>query len=146
LALCCHIRLAAEGIQLGLPEVHLGLIPGFGGTQRLFRLIGQSKATEMVLTGDSLSAQDGKTFGLVSEVFPHKDLMPQAIGLASRIASKGQRAVRAALQAIQRGSELRLREGLLLEATLFGELCESDDKQEGLAAFLEKRTPHFKDL
>lgn len=72
--------------------------------------------------------------------------MPQAIGLARRIASKSQSAVRAALQAIQRGSELRLRQGLLLEATLFGELCESEDKQEGLAAFLEKRTPHFKDL
>lgn len=146
LALCCHIRLAAEETQFGLPEVNLGLIPGFGGTQRLFRLIGQSKATEMILTGDSLSAQEGKTFGLVSEVFPQKDLMPQAIGLASRIASKSQSAVRAALQAIQRGSELRLREGLLLEAIVFGELCESEDKQEGLAAFLEKRTPHFKNL
>ncbi|HBP88779.1 MAG TPA: enoyl-CoA hydratase [Nitrospiraceae bacterium] len=144
LALCCHIRLAAEGIQLGLPEVNLGLIPGFGGTQRLSRIIGQSKATEMILTGDSLSAEDGKTCGLISEVFSDKDLMPQAIGLASRIASKSQSAVRAALQAIQKGSDLKLREGLLVEATLFGELCESEDKQEGLAAFLEKRSPHFK--
>lgn len=146
LALSCHLRLAVEGIQLGLPEVNLGLIPGFGGTQRLLRLLGQSKATEMILTGDSLSAEDGKTCGLISEVFSDKDLMPQAIGLAGRIASKSQSAVRAALQAIQRGSELKLREGLLVEATLFGELCESEDKQEGLAAFLEKRTPHFKDL
>ena len=144
LALSCHIRLAAEGIQLGLPEVNLGLIPGFGGTQRLLRLIGQSKATEMILTGDSLSAEDGKTCGLISEVFSDKDLMPQAIGLASRIASKSQSAVRAALQAIQSGSDLKLREGLLVEATLFGKLCESEDKQEGLAAFLEKRSPHFK--
>ena len=146
LALSCHIRLAAEGIQLGLPEVNLGLIPGFGGTQRLLRLIGQSKATEMILTGDPLSAVDGKTCGLISEVFSDKDLMSQAIGLAGRIASKSQRAVRAALQAIQSGSDLNLREGLLLEATLFGKLCESEDKQEGLAAFLEKRTPHFKGL
>ena len=146
LALSCHIRLAAEGIQLGLPEVNLGLIPGFGGTQRLLRLIGQSKATEMILTGDPLSAVDGKTCGLISEVFSDKDLMSQAIGLAGRIASKSQRAVRAALQAIQSGSDLKLREGLLVEATLFGKLCESEDKQEGLAAFLEKRTPHFKGL
>jgi len=145
LALCCHIRLAAEGIRLGQPEINLGIIPGFGGTQRLLRLIGQSKATELILTGDSISAQEGRTLGLVSQVFPPDDLMRQAMGLARRIASKGQLAVRSALKAIQQGSELGLREGLQLEATLFGALCESADKQEGLAAFLEKRPPHFKD-
>ncbi|MEO6203297.1 MAG: enoyl-CoA hydratase-related protein [Nitrospirales bacterium] len=98
-------------------------------------LIGQSKATEMILTGDSLSAQDGKTLGLVSEVYPHKDLMPQAIQLASRIASKSQCAVRAAFQVIQKGSELKLREELLLEATLFGELCESEENKKGWRPF-----------
>jgi enoyl-CoA hydratase/carnithine racemase len=145
LALCCHIRLAAESIQLGLPEINLGLIPGFGGTQRLLRMVGRSKATELILTGDSISAQEGKTLGLVSGVYPQEDLMPQAMGLARRIASKGQVAVGSALKAIQRGSELELREGLLVEATLFGKLCESEDKQEGLSAFLEKRLPRFKD-
>lgn len=145
LALCCHIRLAAEGIRLGQPEMNLGIIPGFGGTQRLCRIIGKSKATELILTGDSISAQEGRALGLVSQVFPSDDLMRQATGLAHRIASKGQMAVRTALRAIQQGSELGLQEGLLLEATLFGELCESEDKQEGLAAFLEKRPPHFKD-
>lgn len=145
LALCCHIRLAAEGIRLGQPEINLGIIPGFGGTQRLLRIIGQSNATELILTGDSISAQVGKTLGLVSQVYPPDDLMRQAMGLARRIASKGQLAVRNALKAIQQGSELGLHEGLMVEATLFGELCESEDKQEGLAAFLEKRSPHFKD-
>jgi enoyl-CoA hydratase/carnithine racemase len=108
-------------------------------------MIGQSKATELILTGDSISAQEGRTLGLVSQVFPSDDFMRQATGLARRIASKGQLAVRSALKALQQGSGLGLHEGLLLEATLFGELCESEDKQEGLAAFLEKRPPHFKD-
>jgi enoyl-CoA hydratase/carnithine racemase len=145
LAMCCHIRLAAEGIRLGQPEINLGIIPGFGGTQRLLRIIGQSKATELILTGDSISAQESRSLGLVSQVFPPDELMRQATGLARRIASKGQMAVRAALKAIRQGSELGLREGLQLEATLFGMLCESEDKQEGLKAFLEKRPPHFKD-
>ena len=145
LAMCCHIRLAAEGIRLGQPEINLGIIPGFGGTQRLLRIIGQSKATELILTGDSISAQEGRSLGLVSQVFPPDELMRQATGLARRIASKGQMAVRAALKAIRQGSELGLREGLQLEATIFGTLCESEDKQEGLRAFLEKRPPHFKD-
>jgi enoyl-CoA hydratase/carnithine racemase len=144
LALCCHIRLAAEDIELGLPEINLGIIPGFGGTQRLPRIVGQSKATELILTGNSISAQEGKSLGLVSQVFPPEELMRHATGLARRIASKGQMAVRAALKALQQGLEPGFREGLLLEATLFGELCESEDKQEGMAAFLEKRPPHFK--
>jgi enoyl-CoA hydratase len=145
LALCCHIRVAAEGVQLGLPEINLGIIPGFGGTQRLLRLIGKSKATDLILIGDSLSAQESKSFGLVSQVFPPHDFMRHATGLARRIASKGQLAVRAALKAIQTGTELGLREGLMLETRLFGELCESEDKQEGMAAFLEKRPPRFRD-
>jgi enoyl-CoA hydratase len=144
LALCCHIRLAAEGFRLGLPEINLGIIPGFGGTQRLSSIIGRSKATELILTGDSISAQEARSLGLVSQVFPPDDLMRHATGIARRIASKGQLAVRAALKALQQGLEPGFHEGLLLEATLFGALCESEDKQEGLAAFLEKRPPHFK--
>ncbi|GJL54008.1 MAG: crotonase [Nitrospirales bacterium] len=146
LAMCCHIRLAANEARLGQPEINLGIIPGFGGTQRLPRLIGSSKATELVLTGESISAEEARTLGLVSQVMPSGDLMRQAIGLARRIASKGQLAVQAALQAIRQGTEIGLREGLTLEANLFGALCESADKTEGLAAFLEKRQPHFQDL
>lgn len=145
LALSCHIRLAAEKVPLGLPEINLGIIPGFGGTQRLLRLMGKSKATELILTGDSISAQEGKALGLISQVFPPNDLLRQSTELARRIASKGQKAVQTALRAIQQGSELDLREGLILEATLFGQLCESEDKQEGMSAFLEKRPPNFKD-
>ena len=145
LAMCCHIRLAAEGVRLGQPEINLGIIPGFGATQRLSRLIGRSKATELILTGDLISAQEAKTLGLLSQVVPPEDLLRQAQGLARKIASKGQLAVRSALRAIHQGSELGLREGLDLEARLFGELCDSEDKKEGTSAFLEKRQPRFQD-
>lgn len=145
LALCCHIRLAAEGARLGQPEVNLGIMPGFGGTQRLPRLLGRSKATELILTGDPISAREAQALGLVSQVFPPEDLLRQAVGLARRIAGKGQMAVRSALRAILQGEESALREGLALEARLFGALCETQDKKEGLAAFLEKRQPQFKD-
>ena len=145
LALCCHIRLAAEGARFGLPEINLGIMPGFGGTQRLPRLIGRSKATELILTGDVISAQEAKTMGLVSQVAPADDLLRHTQGLARRIAAKGQIAVRAALQAIHQGDAVGLHEGLALEARLFGRLCETEDKKEGLSAFLEKRQPRFKD-
>lgn len=145
LAMCCHIRLAAEGARLGQPEINLGIMPGFGGTQRLARLIGRSKATELILTGDHVSAQEAKELGLVSQVIPPEDLLRQAQGLAHRIASKSQSAVRASLRGIHEGAELGLREGLALEARLFGGLCDTEDKKEGVAAFLEKRQPRFKD-
>lgn len=145
LAMCCHIRLAAEGARFGQPEINLGIIPGFGATQRLSRLIGRSKATELILTGDLFSAQEAKTLGLLSQVVPPEDLLRQAQGLARKIASKGQVAVRSALRAIHEGSELGLREGLDLEARLFGDLCDSEDKKEGTSAFLEKRQPRFQD-
>ncbi|MGH7473541.1 MAG: enoyl-CoA hydratase-related protein, partial [Candidatus Methylomirabilales bacterium] len=94
LALCCHIRIAAESARLGLPEITLGIMPGFGGTQRLPRILGRSKATELILTGDVISAQEAKALGLVSQVVPDADLLRQVQGLARRIASKGQVAVR----------------------------------------------------
>ena len=145
LALCCHIRLAAEGSRLGQPEINLGIMPGFGGTQRLARIIGQSKAMELILTGEPISAQEAKAIGLVSEVVPPEDLLRQAQGLARTIASKGQVAVRASLRAIRQGVELNLHDGLALEARLFGALCDTADRREGLSAFLEKRQPHFMD-
>jgi enoyl-CoA hydratase len=143
LAMCCHIRLAAEGARLGQPEINLGIIPGFGGTQRLTRIIGRSKATQLILTGDTVSAQEARALGLVSEVFSPDDLLRQAQGLGRKIASKGRVAVRAALQAIGEGTDLPLGEGLALEARLFGETCESEDRKEGTRAFLEKRQPRF---
>ncbi len=145
LAMCCHMRLAAEGARLGQPEINLGIMPGFGGTQRLARLIGLSKATELILTGDLISAQEAKELGLVSQVIPADDLLRQAQGLARKIASKSQVAVRAVLRGIHEGAEPGLREGLALEARLFGGLCDTEDKKEGVAAFLEKRQPRFKD-
>lgn len=143
LAMCCHIRLAAEGSRVGQPEINLGIMPGFGGTKRLPRIVGQSKAIELILTGDSISAQEAKAIGLVSQVFPPEDLLRQAQGLARTIASKGHVALRASFRAIRQGVELDLRDGLALEARLFGQLCGTDDKREGLAAFLEKRQPRF---
>lgn len=143
LALCCHIRLGADGARLGQPEINLGLMPGFGGTQRLPRLIGRSKATELILTGNAISAQEAKTLGLVSQVVPPEDLLRQARGLARTMASKSLVAVRTALRAIREGADLNLRQALALEARLFGTLCDTEDKKEGLAAFLEKRQPRF---
>ena len=118
---------------------------GFGGTQRLPRLIGASKATELILTGATIPAPEAKSLGLVSRVTSIDDLVPQAKELAQQIGSKSQLAVRTALQAIQQGKELSLQEGLHFEAKLFGDLRESADAQEGLTAFLEKRKPHFCD-
>lgn len=145
LALCCHIRLAAEDARFGQPEVNLGIMPGFGGTQRLVRLVGRSRAMELLLTGDLVSAQEAKALGLVSQVTPAQDVLRQAQGLARKIASKGQVAIRAILQAIHQGQELALHDGLALEARLFAALCDTEDKREGTAAFLEKRQPRFQD-
>jgi len=145
LAMCCHIRLAAEGSRLGQPEINLGIMPGFGGTQRLPRIVGQSKAMELILTGDSISAQEARALGLVSEVIAPEDLLRQAQGMARNIAAKSLTALRGSLRAIREGRELTLQEGLALEARLFGGLCETEDKREGVAAFLEKRQPHFVD-
>ncbi len=144
LAMCCHIRLAAEGARLGQPEINLGIMPGFGGTQRLPRLIGQSKALELILTGESVSALEAMSLGLVSQVTSAEDLLRQALGLARAMAAKSQVALRASLRAVRRGGELTLFDGLVLEARLFGELCDTEDRKEGTAAFLEKRQPRFK--
>ena len=145
LAMCCHIRLAAEGSRLGQPEINLGIMPGFGGTQRLPRIVGQSKALELILTGDPISAQEAKAIGLVSQVVAPEDLVRQAQGMARNIASKAQMALRASLRAIRQGVDASLSDGLALEARLFGELCDTEDKREVVAAFLEKRQPRFVD-
>jgi len=144
LALCCHIRLAADSARLGQPEINLGIIPGFGGTQRLSRLVGTSKALELILTGDPISALDAKALGIVAQVVPADDLLRHAQGIARKIAAKGQLAVRAALRAVREGQELPLAKALEHEAALFAQLCESEDKGEGVTAFLQKRQPQFK--
>ena len=145
LALACHIRLAAAGAMLGLPEIKLGLIPGFGGTQRLPRVVGASKAAELILMGESLSAEEALRIGLVSRVVPQHEVLAQAEAVAALITARGKTAVEAALHAIRGGLDIPLSEGLAREAELFGRLCITPDKQEAVQAFLEKRRPKFAD-
>lgn len=144
LALACHIRIASEKAQLGLPEVTLGIIPGYGGTQRMARLLGKGKALELILTGDRISAAEAERIGLVNKVVPAEELMSAAEDMGRRIAARGPLAVRAAIEAVMSGSDMSFDEGQFLEATLFGLLASTADMKEGMAAFLEKRTADFK--
>jgi enoyl-CoA hydratase len=143
LALACHIRIASEKAQLGLPEVTLGIIPGYGGTQRMARLLGKGKALELILTGDRIAAADAERIGLINKVVPPDQLMPTAEEMARKIASRGPLAVRAAIEAVTAGSEMPQEEGMFLEAVLFGLLASSEDMREGMKAFLEKRAANF---
>ncbi len=143
LALACHIRIASEKAQIGLPEVSLGIIPGYGGTQRMVRLLGKGKAFELVCTGDRVGAADAERIGLVNKVVPADQLLAAAEEMARKIASRSPVAVRAAIEAINHGSDMPFEEGQLLEATLFGVLCASEDMKEGMKAFLEKRQANF---
>ncbi|HEX7706441.1 MAG TPA: enoyl-CoA hydratase-related protein [Thermoanaerobaculia bacterium] len=144
LALACQIRIASENAQLGLPEVTLGIIPGYGGTQRMARLLGKGKALELILTGDRIGAADAEKIGLVNKVVPSDQLMATAEEMARKIASRGPLAVRAAIEAVMSGSEMPYAEGQFLEATLFGLLASTEDMKEGMQAFLEKRKAEFK--
>ncbi len=143
LALACHLRLASEKARFGQPEVSLGIIPGYGGTQRLTRLIGEGRALEMILTGVQVDAAEALRIGLVNKVFPPAELMGRALATAQVIVSMGQVAVRAALKAVH-AAGLPLPEGLGIEAEQFGRCCASDDFHEGTSAFLEKRKPAFR--
>ncbi len=145
LAMACHLRVAGDRARFGQPEINLGIIPGFGGTQRLPRLIGKAKATELILTGDLITAQEAYRLGLVNQVVPQDQVMKAAKDLARKIASKGQAAVRLALQAIEDGLERSLDEGLANEAKAFGQVADTADCKEGIKAFLEKRQPKFID-
>ena len=144
LALACHIRIASEKAQLGLPEVTLGIIPGYGGTQRMARLLGKGKALELILTGDRINAADAERVGLVNKVVPADQLIATAEEMARKIATRGPLAVSAAIEAVMSGSEMPFEEGQFLEATLFGLLASTEDMKEGMAAFLEKRPAQFK--
>ena len=141
LALAASIRIAGETAKLGQPEVKLGLIPGYGGSQRLPRLVGKGAALKMMLTGEMVSAAEALRIGLVDEVIPAADLMARARELASTIASMAPIAVRQCLAAVREGYDLPLNEALAHEAALFGICCGTADKVEGTRAFLEKRKP-----
>lgn len=143
LALVCDIRIAADHVKLGLPEVNLGLIPGAGGTQRLPRIIGPGWANYLLFTGEAIPAEKALEIGLVQEVVPLKSLRDAAIKTAAKINSKGPLAVRAAKKASSRGISLTLEEGLDIENQAFSEICATQDKNEGVTAFLEKRKPEF---
>jgi enoyl-CoA hydratase len=144
LALSCHIRLASENAKFGQPEVNLGLIPGYGGTQRLTRLVNSGRAMELIITGDIIDAGEALRLGLVNNVYPLADLLNKAYELADKIASKSQYAVKQAVKAVNICNEVSGSEGLNLEASLFSLCCGTDDFKEGTSAFLEKRKPSFK--
>jgi enoyl-CoA hydratase len=144
LALACHFRLASENAKFGQPEVNLGIIPGYGGTQRLTRLIGSGRAMEMILTGDMIDANEAYRIGLVNKVLPSSELLTKAIEIAQKINSKSQPAIRLAIKAIKAADKMNLNQGLDFEAVLFGLCCGTEDFKEGTSAFLEKRKPAFK--
>ncbi len=143
LALSCSFRLAAESARLGQPEVKLGIIPGYGATQRLPRLIGSGPALEMLLAGEPISAAEGLRLGLINRVVPAAELRASAEALALKIAANPPWALRLCLEAVRQGMEMNLAEGLQLEASLFALACNSEDMREGTRAFLEKRPPRF---
>ena len=146
LALACHIRIASETARFGLPEVSLGIIPGYGGTQRLARLVGKGVALDLILSGEMAPAADALRMCLVSRVVPAADLLATAQKLARTILSRGPLALRSALAAVNEGLEMPQEQGLQYEAALFGLLAATQDMQEGMGAFLEKRAAAFKGL
>jgi enoyl-CoA hydratase len=144
LALACTIRIAVDTARLGQPEINLGIIPGYGGSQRLARLIGRGAALELLLTGDQISAADAYRLGLVNRVVTAANLMGEARKLAQTLAAKAPVAVRYILDAVNRGMEMPLAEAQNFEATLFGLVAATDDMREGTKAFLEKRKAEFR--
>lgn len=144
LALACTLRTASEKARIGLPEVTLGIIPGYGGTQRLPRLIGAGRALEMILGGKPVTAEEAFRIGLVNRVFPPESLLAESEQWLRQILANGPLAIRFAKEAVHRGLEGSLEAGLGIEADLFGTLAASEDRKEGLTAFLEKRRPTFR--
>jgi enoyl-CoA hydratase len=143
LALSCTIRIASKTAKLGQPEVKLGIIPGYGGTQRLARLCGKGAAHELCLTGEMITAEEARRIGLVNRIYEPAELLPAAEALAKKIIANAPVAVKYAMEAIERGIEMPLEEGLFLEASLFGLSCATEDMREGTKAFLEKRKAEF---
>jgi enoyl-CoA hydratase len=144
LALACTLRVASENAKMGLPETSLGILPGYGGTQRLARAVGAARALELILTSEKgVTAAEAHRIGLVNRVVPSGQALAGAREIAAKIASNGPVACRYALEAVRRGLEMPLSEGLVLEATLFGLCAATDDMKEGMTAFLEKRPARF---
>jgi enoyl-CoA hydratase len=144
LALSCTIRIASKSAKLGQPEVKLGIIPGYGGSQRLARLCGKGVAHELCLTGEMITAEEAQRIGLVNRIYEPAELLPAAEGMAKKIIANAPLAVKYTMEAIERGVEMPQEEGLFLEATLFGLSCATEDMREGTKAFLEKRVAQFK--
>jgi len=143
LAMACHIRIASENAKFGQPEVKLGIAPGYGGTQRLPRLVGKGVALQLILSGEMIDAQEAYRIGLVNRVVPAADLLAESEKVMRGILAMGPLAVRLAIEAVDQGLEMTLDEGLLLEANHFGLLAATEDMKEGTTAFLEKRPAKF---
>jgi enoyl-CoA hydratase len=144
LAMACTLRIAADTAKLGQPEIALGLIPGYAGTQRLPRLVGRGKAMEMILTGAPITADEAQRIGLVNRVAPAVELMTQARALAAQLAKNAPIAMRYIINAVNKGAEMPFADACQYEATLFGLVASTDDMKEGTAAFLAKRKPEFR--
>jgi enoyl-CoA hydratase len=144
LAMACTLRLAADTAKIGQPEIALGLIPGYAGTQRLPRLVGKGRAMEIILTGTPITADEALRIGLVNRVYPAAELMAEAKKLALQLAKAAPIAVRYIINAVNKGTEMPFAEACQYEATLFGLMASTDDMREGTAAFLQKRKPEFK--
>jgi enoyl-CoA hydratase/carnithine racemase len=144
LAMACTLRIAADTAKLGQPEINLGIIPGYAGTQRLARLVGRGRALEWLLTGDQITAQEAYRLGLVNRVVPAADVMAESRKLATTLATKAPIAVRYIIEAVNKGLQMTFADGQVFEATLFGLVASTDDMREGTSAFLEKRKAEFK--
>ena len=144
LALACHIRIAADSARLGLPETKLGIGPGYGGTQRLPRLVGQGRALELILTGEMIDAAEAYRIGLVNKVVPAAELRAAGETMMRQILERGPLAVALCIEAVRRGLDMPLADGLAVEANHFGLLAATEDMKEGMAAFLGKRAPAFR--
>ncbi len=143
LAMACTIRLAAETAKFGQPEVKIGIMPGYGGTQRLPRLVGKGRALQLILSGEIISAQEAYRIGLVNEIIPNANLIGRAEAIINQIVSNAPLSVKFSIEAVNKGLEARLAEGLLIEASLFAICAGTEDKKEGTSAFLAKRAPQF---
>lgn len=143
LTLACHVRIASDHARFGLPEVGLGIIPGYGGTVRLARIVGLGRALELTLTGDMIDAERAERIGLVNAVVPREELMDRARAMAERMAGNAPVALRMALESVHHALDVSTEEALRLESALFGLLASTEDMKEGMAAFLEKRKPTF---
>lgn len=143
IALACDFIYASENAKFGLPEISLGIIPGFGGTQRLPRLLGKNRAKEMIFTGDMISAEEAMSYGMVNKIYPYENLMEAVLKTAGKMAKKGRVSLRAAKQVINAGMDVDLGSGCRMECDAFALCIASEDAKEGTTAFIEKRKPEF---